>query len=109
VQAYEEELLGVLLSGLDELPYVTVYGKPVRRTATAYFRVAGRTPREVAEHLAGRGVNVWHGHSYAWELTGALGLRDSGGAVRAGLVHYNNHADVDALLAGITELGPPPA
>ncbi len=109
VQAYEEELFGVLLRGLDELPYVTVYGKPARRTATAYFRVAGRTPQEVAEHLAGRGVNVWHGHSYAWELTGALGLRDSGGAVRAGLVHYNHHADVDALLAGITELGPPPA
>jgi cysteine desulfurase family protein (TIGR01976 family) len=106
VQAYEQELFGVLLRGLDELPYVTVYGKPARRTATAYFRVAGRTPREVAEHLAGRGVNVWHGHSYAWELTGALGLRDSGGAVRAGLVHYNHQADVDRLLAGMAELRP---
>lgn len=105
VQAYEQELFGVLLRGLDELPYVTVYGKPARRTATAYFRVAGRTPREVAEHLAGGGVNVWNGHSYAWELTGALGLRDSGGAVRAGLVHYNNHTDVDRLLAGIADLG----
>ena len=106
VQSYEQELFGVLLRGLDELPYVTSYGKPARRTATAYFRVAGRTPREVAGHLAGCGVNVWHGHSYAWELTGALGLRDSGGAVRAGLVHYNDHADVDRLLAGLADLGP---
>ena len=50
----------------------------------------GRTPRQVAEHLAARRVNVWNGHNYAWELTGALGIRDSGGAVRAGLVHYND-------------------
>jgi cysteine desulfurase family protein (TIGR01976 family) len=104
VESYERELFGVLLRGLEELPQVTLYGKPARRTATAYFRVAGRTPREVAEHLARRGVNVWHGHSYAWELTGALGLRDSGGAVRAGLVHYNDRADVDRLLAGVAEL-----
>jgi cysteine desulfurase family protein (TIGR01976 family) len=104
VESYEQRLFGVLLRGLEEMPFVTLYGKPAHRTATAYFRVAGRTPREVAEHLARHGVNVWHGHNYAWELTGALGLRDSGGAVRAGLVHYNNNADVDRLLAGIAEL-----
>ena len=105
VEAHEQELFGIMLRGLEQLPYVTLYGKPAHRTATAYFRVAGRTPREVAEHLAGCGVNVWHGHSYAWELTGVLGLRESGGAVRAGLVHYNDRTDVDRLLAGITELG----
>ena len=27
---------------------------------------------------------MWDGDNYAWELAGALGLRDSGGAVRAG-------------------------
>ena len=36
-------------------------------------------------------------------LTGALGIRDSGGAVLAGLVHYNAQADVDRLLAGVAE------
>ena len=38
------------------------------------------------------------------ELTGALGIRDSGSAVRAGLVHYNDQADVDRLLAAVAEL-----
>jgi selenocysteine lyase/cysteine desulfurase len=47
---------------------------------------------------------VWDGDNYAWELAGTLGLRDSGGAVRAGLVHYNNRSDVDRLLAGVSEL-----
>ena len=37
-------------------------------------------------------------------LAGALGLRDSGGAVRAGVVHYNDQADVDRLLTGVAEL-----
>ena len=59
---------------------------------------------DVARHLAGAKVNVWAGHMYAWELTGALGIRDSGGAVRAGLVHYNDRSDVDALLGGLAEL-----
>lgn len=54
--------------------------------------------------LAARQVNVGDGDNYAWELAGALGLRDSGGAFRAGLVHYNDQADVDRLLAGVAEL-----
>ncbi|WP_046494935.1 cysteine desulfurase-like protein [Streptomyces odonnellii] len=105
VESYESELFAVMLRGLEELPGVTLYGKPARRTATAYFRVAGHTPAEVAEHLAARRVNVWSGHCYAWELTGALGLRDTGGAVRAGLVHYNDRSDVDRLLSAVAELG----
>jgi cysteine desulfurase family protein (TIGR01976 family) len=104
-EAYEQELFGVLLGGLDAMEHVTTYGKAARRTATAYFTVAGRTPRQVAEHLAGRRVNVWDGDNYAWELAGVLGLRDAGGAVRAGLVHYNDRADVDRLLEGVAELG----
>ena len=104
VHEYEQDLFGVLLGGLNELSYVTTYGKAANRTATAYFNVAGRTPAEVATHLAERHVNVWHGHNYAWELTGVLGLRDSGGAIRAGLVHYNNRHDVDQLLAAVAEL-----
>jgi selenocysteine lyase/cysteine desulfurase len=83
---------------------VTLYGKAEQRTATAYFSVHGRTPRSVAEHLATRRVNVWSGDNYAYELTTALGIRSSGGAVRAGLVHYNDRSDVDRLLECIAQL-----
>lgn len=103
-EAHEQDLFADLLGGLERIAGVTTYGKPARRTATAYFTVAGGTPREVAAHLAGRGVNVWSGHNYAWELTGVLGIRDSGGAVRAGLVHYNDRSDVERLLAAVAEL-----
>src|SRR6266545_1162957 len=103
-EAHELELFGVLLDGLGVFLSVTTYGKAARRTATAYFTVAGRTPRAVAEHLAARQVNVWNGHNYAWELTAALGIRDGGSAVRAGLVHYNDRSDVERLLDGLAEL-----
>jgi cysteine desulfurase family protein (TIGR01976 family) len=104
IQDYEGRLFSGVLGALDAMEHVTTYGKAANRTATAYFNVAGRTPAEVAAHLARRRVNVWNGHNYAWELTAALGIRDSGGAVRAGLVHYNDRSDVDRLLAAVAEL-----
>ena len=103
-EAHEQHLFNELLGGLDAMQYVTTYGKAARRTATAYFTVAGKTPRQVAEHLASRRVNVWNGDNYAWELTGALGIRESGCAVRAGLVHYNGESDVTRLLEAVAEL-----
>ncbi len=105
VERYEQDLFAVLLAGLDSMPHVSTYGKAASRTATSYFNVAGRTPEQVAEYLADRRINVWNGDNYAWELTGVLGIRDSGSAVRAGLVHYNDASDVDRLLEAVAELG----
>jgi cysteine desulfurase family protein (TIGR01976 family) len=104
VEAHEQGEFAYLLKGLSSLPHVSLIGSPRRRTATVYFTVAGRTPRQVAEHLAASKVNVWDGHCYAWELTRALGIRDEGSAVRAGLVHYNDRSDVDRLLKGLEDL-----
>ena len=103
-EAHELELFGALREGLEKLPGITMYGRAARKTAIAYFTLAGTAPQQVAEHLAQRRVNVWSGHSYAWEATGVLGLRDRGGAVRAGLVHYNDAAEVGQLLTALAEL-----
>jgi cysteine desulfurase family protein (TIGR01976 family) len=113
VERYEEQLFTRLLDGLAAMRHVTLYGpaaaggqtnKAARRTPTAFFTVAGYTPREVAAALADRKINVWNGDNYAWELAGAFGLRDSGGGVRAGLVHYNDEAEVDRLLSAVADL-----
>jgi cysteine desulfurase family protein (TIGR01976 family) len=100
-EAYEIDLFFTLLDGLGAIDGVHLIGTPLRRTATAFFTVEGVSPSEVARSLAARGVNVWAGHMYAWEVTGALGIRDSGGAVRAGLVHYNDASDVQRLVEGV--------
>jgi cysteine desulfurase family protein (TIGR01976 family) len=104
VADYEAELFGKLLAGLGELPGVTIYGAPVRRTPTVAFRLAGRAPREVTECLGAEGICAWDGNYYAVELMRRLGLEDTGGAVRVGLVHYNTAAEVDRLLAALREL-----
>jgi cysteine desulfurase family protein (TIGR01976 family) len=102
-ERHEQELFAVLLDGLKAMAGVTTYGRAERRTAIAYFNVAGHSPRWVAEHLASQGVNVWNGDNYAYELTVALGIRSSG-AVRAGLVHYSDRTDVQHLLEGLDAL-----
>jgi cysteine desulfurase family protein (TIGR01976 family) len=103
-QDHEQALFKVMLDGLGAMGKVTLYGNAHHRTATAFFTVAGRTPADVAAHCAGRKVNVWDGDNYAWEVTGMLGIRDVGSAVRAGLVHYNDRSDVDRLLAAVAEI-----
>jgi cysteine desulfurase family protein (TIGR01976 family) len=104
-ERHEQELFRSLLAGLDQMAGVTTYGAARHRTATAYFNIAGAAPPAVAEHLAGRAVNVWSGDNYAYELTRELGIAESDGAVRAGVVHYNDQSDVDRLLEGLAELG----
>ena len=63
---------------------MTTYGSARRRTATAFFNVRRAHAAAGRRHLAARRINVWDGDNYAWELTGVLGMRDTGGAVRAG-------------------------
>jgi selenocysteine lyase/cysteine desulfurase len=104
VESYEGTLFERLAGGLATMEHVTSYGSASRRAPTAWFNLAGRPPREVAEHLAERRVNVWNGDNYAWEVAGALGIRDRGGAVRAGLVHYNDESEVDRLLEAVAGL-----
>jgi cysteine desulfurase family protein (TIGR01976 family) len=103
VEAYETSLFARLLDGLGEMGHVTLYGKAARRAPTAFFTVSGMSPAAVAAHCASRGVNVWNGDNYAWELCQVLGL-EPGGAVRAGIVHYNDESDVDRLLSAVADL-----
>jgi cysteine desulfurase family protein (TIGR01976 family) len=103
VEAHESALFARMLGGLAKLDRVTLYGKAARRAPTVFFRVADMAPRAVSAHLAARGVNVWDGDNYAYELCIALGLEPDG-AVRAGLVHYNDVSDVDRLLDGLGDL-----
>ncbi len=104
IREYEAALCERLLTGLTALPGVRVWGiadpaRSAHRTPTVAITVAGRHPRSIAEALGRRGIFVWDGDFYARALIERLGLRESGGLVRLGLVHYNTAAEVDRLLA----------
>ena len=104
VAAYQKALAGHMVDSLRAMPKVHVFGKLKDKTPTAYFTVAGYEPLQIAQKLAEGGVNAWNGHNYAWEVTGALGIRDKGSAVRVGLSLYNNEADVERLLKLVSAL-----
>jgi len=103
VEAHEERLADRLAAGLAATDGVVLHGRPARRTPTLLFSVRGRTPREVSEGLAARGVNAPAGSFYAVEAARWLGLGDAG-AVRAGLAPYSDDSDVDRLLEGVADL-----
>ena len=104
-EEHEDQLFARLLDGLRAQDGVVLHGSPARHTPTALFSVAGRTPREVAELLAARGVNAPAGSFYALEAARWMGLGDAG-AVRAGLAPYTDASDVDRLLEGVAEACP---
>jgi cysteine desulfurase family protein (TIGR01976 family) len=104
IEQHETQLTARFLSGLPD--GIQLYGirTPEGRTPTFCFNVDGRPPREVAELLAERDLYVWDGDYYALEPMRALGLADSGGAVRAGFLHYTTEDEVDRLLEALADL-----
>jgi cysteine desulfurase family protein (TIGR01976 family) len=106
---YERPLLAYLLAELQTIPGLTIYGitQPehlTERCPTVAFTKTGYTPRQIAAHLGERGIFVWDGNYLALSVTDRLGLEESGGMVRVGLVHYNTQAEIDRLLAALREL-----
>ena len=97
-------LLDHALTGLAAVPGVRMLGAPRRRTSTISFVVDGQPPSDVARRLAERGIAVWAGDNYAYELMHRYGRHDSGGAIRASIVLYNDRDDVDRLLQTVAEI-----
>ncbi|MGQ9549720.1 MAG: cysteine desulfurase-like protein [Roseiflexus sp.] len=109
IKAYERGLSEQLIAGLLAIPGLTFYGisDPDRldmRTPTVAVRLAGRTPRELADALGKRGIFCWDGNYYAINLTERLGVEADGGMLRIGLVHYNTVEEIDLLLEALDEL-----
>ncbi len=104
IETHTQALLRTLLQGLAEIETVELVGSPRRRASTVAFTVRGQHPQEVAESLAARGVSVWHGDNYAFELVRRLGHETTGGVVRASIVLYNTQAEIDRLLEAVAGL-----
>ncbi len=103
VEAYEQTLIDGLITGLQYLTGVRIYGITGRfdwdkRVATVSIRKEGTTPEQLAEALAEENIFVWNGNFYAQELSERLGVEASGGLLRIGLVHYNTAEEIERCL-----------
>jgi len=106
--AYERSLLTHLIKGLLAIPGLQLFGTtdPARfheRCSTVSFRLAKGTPTDTAAFLGERGIFTWDGNFYALNLTERLGVEESGGVLRVGLVHYNTIDEVNRLLTALHE------
>ncbi|HCB01626.1 MAG TPA: cysteine desulfurase-like protein [Anaerolineae bacterium] len=102
IRAYEYELSRALLSTLESIPNLQIYGltdekRLEERVATFSFRLKDLHPKDVAEKLAKENIYVWDGHYYALNVVERLGLDDKGGMVRVGAAHYNTLEEVERL------------
>ncbi|MDP9338749.1 MAG: cysteine desulfurase-like protein [Acidobacteriota bacterium] len=107
--AHEMALLTQLMDGLKQIRGLRVFGitDPQRfdeRCSTISVRLDGHTPTEVATFLGDRGIFTWDGCFYALNLTERLGVQETGGLLRIGLVHYNTAEEVERLLTGLREI-----
>jgi selenocysteine lyase/cysteine desulfurase len=108
IVGYEQTLVRHMLESLAELKDVRVWGitdldRLAERVPTVGITHSRRTPCEIAEYLAARGIFVWHGNYYALPLTESLGLEPEG-MVRIGQLHYNTRPEIDRLVEALREL-----
>jgi cysteine desulfurase family protein (TIGR01976 family) len=108
-RAHELGLVDRLIERVGSVAGVRIRGitdprRAEERCPTIAFTIDGRHPADVARHLGERGIFAWDGDYYAWELIRALGLAESGGMVRVGLVNYNTAAEVDRVVEALETL-----
>lgn len=111
IRAYERTLVERLARGLLAIPGVRMWGiadaaRFDERTPTFAITIDGIAPRTAAEELGRQGIFTWDGDFYAQALIERLGLHESGGVLRLGLVHYSTADEVDRTLDAIDRLAP---
>jgi cysteine desulfurase/selenocysteine lyase len=102
VHEHEKALTGYLLNELSQIPGIAVVGPTdiSLRGGTVSFTLDGIHPHDLGQYLDSAGIAVRTGHHCAWPLTRALGVPAT---TRASLYLYNDHSDIDALIASIKD------
>lgn len=106
IERHENPLAEWARERLRAIPGFAVYAAPddVRKTPTIAWRVKGMDPRDVCLHALRKAIYIASGDFYATTLATLLGIRDSGGWVRAGLAPYTTREEVELLVESMEEL-----
>jgi selenocysteine lyase/cysteine desulfurase len=103
IRSYEAGLSAQMLTSLQNLAGVTVYGlsdpeNVSGRVPTISFTVKGVPSAEIAQAMADRFIGVRNGNMYSPRLLKRLGVSAEDGLVRASLVHYNNAGEIGRFI-----------
>jgi cysteine desulfurase/selenocysteine lyase len=102
IHQHEEELTSYLLTELGKIDGIAIVGPldSSKRGGIVSFTVEGIHPHDLGQYLDSSGIAVRTGHHCAWPLTRALGVPAT---TRASLYLYNDHSDIEALVAGVKD------
>jgi len=98
VAAHEDELLRYGTRLLSEVPGVRLVGTARHKAGVLSFVLDGVHPHDIGTVLDYEGVAIRTGHHCAQPVMDRYGLPAT---ARASLACFNNHADLDALVAGL--------
>lgn len=107
IHDYETVLARRYYDAVRQLDGVSVYGPGFDdgpRAPTVSITCERHTPKDVAAHLAERGLQVWHGHFYAMRVLEVLDLAERGGLIRVGISLYNDDPEIDRLIDALATL-----
>lgn len=98
LQKYEDDLLAYGLNLLAQIPDLTIYGTPTRRSSILPFNVSGIQHYDMGVLLDTMGIAVRTGQHCTQPIMDALHIS---GTVRASLALYNDRSDLDKLAEGV--------
>ena len=103
IRDYERSLSSRFLSGLAEIPGVSLYGlaEAEGRTPTFSLDIAGISPADAAQRLGREGIFTWSGDYYAVDVMRRL---DKEGLLRIGFVHYSLAEEVDLIVDALDRM-----
>ncbi len=98
IASFERQLVEYAIDALSQVPGVRIFGAAKERAGVISFVVDGVHPHDVGTVLDREGVAIRAGHHCCQPLMDRLGVPAT---ARASLALYNNHDDIDALLAAL--------
>jgi cysteine desulfurase family protein (TIGR01976 family) len=109
IEAHEAALTRHTLERLRDIAGLRLYGiaepgRVAERTPTFCFTLHGWSAERLGRALGEQGLFTYHGNYYALGAMTALGLEPSGGAVRAGYLHYTTRQEADRLCDALASL-----
>lgn len=99
-EAYQQQLLQQLISGLQQIAGVTLVGRPAQRQGLVSVVFEQAHHHDICQLLDAQGIAVRSGHHCAMPLLSHLGL---GGTLRISLGVYNNKTEIDVFLQALSQ------
>lgn len=101
IHDYEQELINYLMTKLQNLPELTLYGPPTDRAALIAFNAPlGIHANDLAALLDQEGIAIRSGHHCTQTLHRFLGIN---GTARASLYFYNTKEEIDRFVVALKE------